>query len=254
MDLAVLAQESPYLPGLAPMVLFFMDGETTAAHPGGTGYFYANFAGTVDPFLGLSNVSATNSILEVTALKSYLPTVPGNPVVPTHHDVIIESYVGAAGFNVIDDLTLGHFVATYGYGKIDTNRMLMTKNAQNESFVGFTSLGIAVTQDPAAGYHDIADIVVLSDSPVGFAEIFRGDLTTGGGYGLQTGNNIDNAGIEFDYNDGSANPVAIVAVPNPAGTAFSNVAILDYDTSPARYHLPVEHHRGDGRPAHRGEI
>jgi hypothetical protein len=44
---------------------------------------------------------------------------------------------------------------------------------------------------------------------------------------------VDQAGVSFNYGNGSSDPVAIVAVPNTAGTAYSDVAILDYNTAPA---------------------
>lgn len=165
--------------------------------------------------------TATNSIFEATALKTFTPNVPGH--VSNGNDVLVEAGLGAKAFNIIENTTGTPFITGGGaFGKVDTNRKVGPKNI---ALAAFTPLGIAVTEDPTN--HNIADIAVLSASPVGFLELFKGDGTAAG-FNLQTGNGVDQAGIDFGAS--TSNPAAIVAVPNKAGTAYSDVAVLDYTT------------------------
>ncbi len=223
LGLAVVADYT-FADGPVDPVILFLNGETNSTHPGGSGYFYANFNNGNQPFFDLYPLTAgtaTNSIFEATALKTFTPNVPGH--VSNGNDVLVEAGLGAKAFNIIENTTGTPFITGGGaFGKVDTNRKVGPKNI---ALAAFTPLGIAVTEDPTN--HNIADIAVLSASPVGFLELFKGDGTAAG-FNLQTGNGVDQAGIDFGAS--TSNPAAIVAVPNKAGTAYSDVAVLDYTT------------------------
>jgi hypothetical protein len=234
MGLAVLTEERVAQTGALESILFFLSGETNKTHPGGSGYFYADYS-YGEPFSDLGTVAASSVILQPTALKTFSPTVPGHA--SNGHDVLIESTVGGNGFNVLDASFGAPFISTNGYefsfGKVDTNRKLDVGTTINESQTGLSALAIAVTQDEVNP--NFADVVVLSQAPADFLEIFQGN----GGiisftkplFTLSTGDNVDQAGIYFGTTN--SNPVGMVAVPNVAGTAFTDVAILDYATNGA---------------------
>jgi len=232
LGLAVVAQETSPVTLLPATVLFFLNGETSATHPGGSGYFYANYLNGEAPVLPIGG-NPTQSIFEVTALTAYTPVTPGTT--GPNHDVIIYANFGANGYSVISDQAgvgpVRNMFPT-AFGQVDTNRSTPQTTL---SLANFDVLGIAVIQDQntPVGSPAVADFAALSQSPIGFLELFQGNGH--GGFTLTTGNGTLLAGIDFDYLDGGANPVAIATVPNqpvsPAPVTYSDVAILDY-TSP----------------------
>ena len=233
LGLAVLAQETVPVSGVKDSVLMYFNGEQDATHPGGTGYFYNTPGNFVD--LGdNAHFNPTNSIFEVTALQTFTPVTPNvnNPVYNpgNPHDVIIEADLGAKAFNVIDDsFGLPVFTGTFSFGKVDTNRKLTAGTTNNDSNTDFQVLGIAITQD--AANPNLADVVALSQTPVGFLQILQGDGN--GNFTLATGDSADQAGVAFDNGITPANPVGIKTVPNQNTGVYSDVAILDYTTNGA---------------------
>jgi hypothetical protein len=237
LGLAVVAQETVPISNRVDSVIIFLNGETNATHPGGSGYFYANYVDGLPPIIDFNlyinqNFNATKSIFEVTALQSYTPTTPGS-ITSNGHDVIVMANLGEHGYDIIDDSTGipidGFYEFPDAFGRVDTNRSLpqTTLSLQN-----FLVQGISIIQDQntAPGSPYIADFAALAQSPVGFLELFQGNGTDTG-FTLTTGNGTLLAGIDFDYGFGGANPVAIRTVPNAATGLYSNLAILDYNAA-----------------------
>lgn len=265
MGLAVLVQETIPNLGTVDSVLMFLNGETTAAQPGGTGFFY-NLPGNFVDLGSNANFNPTKSIFEPTALTAYKPAGPGQP--SNGHDVVIEAGYGAQSFNIIDDslavLGLPPQITQGGaFGLVDTNRNVNTGTQNNTSSTQFTVQGIAVTQDVLNP--NVADVIALSLAPTAFLDIFQGSGSAGGPggggaapaftLGSIAGNNVDQAGVSFGVQ--GSNPVAIVAVPNMASTStnaiYSDVAILDYSTAGGNpdliYVLNVSETTAAGAPA-----
>ena len=111
------------------------------------------------------------------------------------------------------------------YGKVDTNRKVGVNQIADTNMTG---LALAITQEPARPQY--AAIVALSDAPSSFLEVFTQpggkNAVPNANFQLDTGNNVDQAGIYFG--NSVSNPVAIVAVPDITRTVYSDVAILDY--------------------------
>jgi hypothetical protein len=234
-SLAVLTQQTELSTKDVFSVLLYLNGESNVSHPGGTGYFYADFSQASNsefPFLIFgdnSHFNPTNSVFEVTAVQTFTPNTPkynpnGSIVIGGSHDVIIEAGLGANGFSVLDD-SAGFPISgvPISFGKVDTNRQV---GATFISSTNFAVQNIAVTQDQSN--LNTADLVALSQSPVGFLETLQGQGD--GTFLIKSGTGgVDNAGIPIGGN--GANPVSIVAIPNTSNSVppvYSNVAVLDY--------------------------
>jgi hypothetical protein len=224
LGLAVLAEET-VVPGTTHAVLFFLNGETDATHPGGTGYFYANFSNGNVPYIDLEPLGASTVTLVATALQQYTPNIPGSGV-SNGHDVVVYADQGAKGVDVIDDSN------QFGFGlPVELNGgaygLVLPPGAKTP--VQFTDYTFAITQD--ATNPTLADVVAVSKSPQGFLVVLGGD-----GAGDFNVISQPDVGIEFAYG-GTFAPAAMVAIPNTVGThqtanpIYSNVAILDYDTN-----------------------
>jgi hypothetical protein len=213
--LAVLAQETNAVTFTVDSVLIFLTGETNTTHPHGSGYFYANFANANIPYEDLSTLyqgfSATNSIFEATALKTFTPG--------SGHDVLLEANLGSNTFDVIsDNLTGAPVLNTTSFGVVSSGG----GNPTN-----FKVLGLTVTEDQNTlpGAPEIADIVALAQNPQGIVATYLGNGT--GTFTMETGF-FFGGGRPIGYQ-----PVAIVTVANQASTFYSDVAILDYNSGMA---------------------
>ncbi len=221
-DLAVLARETVAGSNDVHSVLIFLNGVTDATHPGGTGYFYADFSNLNQPFIDFGDqFNPTQSIFKATALQKF---VPGNG-----RDVIIEADAGANGFNVLKMVatnlngfgTTPEITGGAGFGKVDTDRDVGPKHIND---VNFDVQDLAIIQDPVASLQNNADIIAVSVAPQGFLTMFQGNGV--GGFAIQTVAGGDQAG--FHYGDNKTAPKAIVTVPDAVTGYYSDVAILDY--------------------------
>jgi len=238
MGLAVLAQETEVTSFAKDSVLIFLNGATDSLHPHGTGYFYANFNNGNLPYVDFgSNFNFANSTFEATALKSYNPASP-----PTgSHDVVVGTDLGVNNGFIVDNSSGAPSTTTFGYGQVDTD-----ETVGKTSFTNLLDLTLTVTQDSTSP--NIADIVVLSKTPLGYLDVLKGGAN-GGNFTIASGNGVDQAGFYFGQTAPFSDPapVGIVAVPiagaTPNSVQYSNVAILDYNQnqneSNVIYEIPI---------------
>ena len=207
-DLAVVAKETSFPDNNEATTLIYLNGD-------GHGHFFANFnqtipgdsaGGVIPPYAILKfNSDPTKVVIRPTALKAYVPGA-GN-------DVIIEAMPGNKFGDV---LSYTDFISSFSLGKVDTDR------TGKVSLTDAQVLDLAVTQD--AAHPNLADIVATTQAPAQFLVTEQGDGL--GNFTVSSGN-ADQAGIKLGEH---ANPVALVAIPNLTKTAYSDVAILDYET------------------------
>jgi hypothetical protein len=219
-DLAVLEQAQVAGDGgtVTNNVMFFLNGETNAAHPFGSGYFYANFKSPNTPVINLTNAynlgSATQSTFVATALKAYTPGSGG-------HDSIVFSDFNDYEFAILsDNLGTPQINGYTGWGDV------FPPGAKNP--VQFYDYSFTVTQDPTTP--SIADVVAVSQRPQAFMVVLQGNGTPNG-FNIVSG---DGVGIDLGYGSGYE-PVGIVALPGKTtvnnSVPWSSVAVLDYNNN-----------------------
>jgi hypothetical protein len=215
-DLAVLVQENEVGGGVAP-VLIFLNAETNATHPYGSGYFFANTQNGNAPYLTFAvDFNVNQSTFIATALKTYTPGAG--------HDVVFESGFNDKVFNIISNLN-GEpaVIGGAGWGKV--------LPPGDKDPVQFHDQAFTVTQDP--NNINIADVVAVSQNPQAFIVTLQGDGT--GNFNVTSG--VD-AGLNLAYGT-NVEPVGIVAIPARAevngAAVWSDVAVLDYNQNGGDY-------------------
>ena len=216
MDLAVLEQiaVAPSEGAVIDSVLIFMNGETNAAHPYGSGYFYANTKAGNEPYIDFGDKFSTiQSTFIASALQSYTPGSGSN-------DYLFYSGFNDTGFGIISDATGAPAFTGGGSGWGEVHPPGLRNPVQ---FYDYT---FTVTQDPTTP--NIADVIAVSQNPQAYMVTLQGNGTLGG-FNITSG---FAQGVDLGYG-GVYEPVGIVAIPTQTlvnkAPVWSDFGVLDYD-------------------------
>jgi hypothetical protein len=191
--------------------------------PEGTGFFYANQAPeAAAPLLQISLLD-TNAvpILKATSLTSTNVPIGSTTGIPTHPEVLL---YGSQGGGAVEELTpgiqsgFGLNVSMIPLGSVDTTRTLMDVSATAVTLQDFTVADLNGDGN--------ADIIALTQTPVGYIVTLGGD--GGGGFTIESGTG-DNAGI-FLGGTAATPPPTTTIVPLDANSDgnFGQAAVLQF--------------------------